>query len=427
MRAIAFTRPRSSVLSGISSVGSGVLGAGVFTYLFLSLAGRVLGPAGFAPLSTLWALVFIVGPGLFLPVQQELGRVIAGQRGERGGARAARKVQVIAAAMAVTVGVAALVAGDWLTRELFDGQWALLWCFEGAVVAYAVSFTARGIFSGLGDFKDFGRLVAAESVVRLAIGAVLVLVGVHSATAFGVAIAAAPLVSTLLVTRLGARTRLSPGLPATWRDSTRAMGWLALGSILAQTLANAGPLAVQVLASPGQEGQAGRFLSALVLARLSLYLFQAVQATLLPNLAALVAAGRTKELTLALRRLTVACLGLVVVTTIGAYLLGPLAVRLLFGSGFTLSRSTMALLAGASSVLVLAIALSGAAIAAGGHRMNALAWALGIVGLVVGTMLSQDLFLRVELGYLVGSCSVAVALLVGLPAYIRRTQPVDRG
>ena len=170
VRAIAFTRPRSTVLSGISSVGSGVLGAGVFTYLFLSLAGRVLGPAGFAPLSTLWALVFIVGPGLFLPVQQELGRVIAGQRGERGGARAARKVQVIAAAMAVMVGVAALVAGDWLTRELFDGQWALLWCFEGAVVAYAVSFTARGIFSGLGDFKDFGRLVAAESVVRLAIG-----------------------------------------------------------------------------------------------------------------------------------------------------------------------------------------------------------------------------------------------------------------
>ena len=164
-----------------------------------------------------------------------------------------------------------------------------------------------------------------------------------------------------------------------------------------------------------------------MLARLSLYLFQAVQATLLPNLAALVAAGRTEELTLALRRLTVACLGLVVVSTIGAYLLGPLAVRLLFGSGFTLSRSTMALLAGASSVLVLAIALSGAAIAAGGHRMNALAWALGILGLVVGTMLSQDLFLRVELGYLVGSCSVAVALLVGLPAYIRRTPSVDRG
>ena len=82
------------------------------------------------------------------------------------------------------------------------------------------------------------------------------------------------------------------------------MGWLVLGAMLAQSLANAGPLAVQVLADPSEEGQAGRFLSALVLARLSLYLFQAVQATLLPNVAVLVAASRVTELNTALRRLT---------------------------------------------------------------------------------------------------------------------------
>jgi O-antigen/teichoic acid export membrane protein len=423
VRAIASTRRGSTALSGLGSVGSGVLGAGVLTYLFLSLAGRVLGPVGFAPLSTLWALTFIVGPGLFLPVQQELGRVIGGQRGERGGARAARKVLLIAVGMVVVVGVAALAAGSWLTRELFDGHWALLWCFEGALAAYAVSFTARGVLSGLGDFKDFGRLVVAESAARLVIGGILALLGGRSAATFGVAIAAAPLVSTLIVTRLGARTRLAPGQPTTWRDATRAMGWLVLGAMLAQSLANTGPLAVQLLATPSEEGQAGRFLSALVLARLSLYLFQAVQATLLPNLAGLVAAGRTSELTLALRRLTSVCLVLVVVSTIGAYVLGPLAVRLLFGADFTLTRTTMALLAGASSVLVLATALSGAAIAAAGHRLNAAAWALGMIGFVVGTLLADGLFLRVELGYLLGSCTVAVALLLWLPPHIRRVAP----
>ena len=402
VRAIPFTRPLAGALSGLGSVGSGVLGAGVLTYLFLSLAGRVLGPAGFAPLSTLWALVFIVGPGLFIPVQQELGRVIGRQRGERGGGRAARKILLIGTGMVVAVGVAAVVAGDWLTRELFDGQGGLLWCFEGAVVAYALTYTARGVLSGLGEFKEFGRMVAAESLARLIIAAALVLLGYRSAVAFGLAIAVAPFISTLLVTRFGARTRLTPGLPATWRESTRAMGWLVIGAMLSQSLANAGPLAVQVLADPSEQGQAGRFLSALVLARLSLYLFQAVQATLLPNLAVLVAAGRITELNLALRRLTVACLGLVVVTTVGAFLLGPFAVRLLFGSGFTLTRTTMALLTGASSVFVLAMALSGAAIAASGHRMNALAWSLGIVGFAVGTLVADGLFLRVELGYLLG-------------------------
>jgi O-antigen/teichoic acid export membrane protein len=265
--------------------------------------------------------------------------------------------------------------------------------------------------------------VVAESAARLAIGGILALLGGRSAATFGVAIAAAPLVSTLVVTRFGARTRLTPGQPTSWRDATHAMGWLVIGAMLAQSLANAGPLAVQVLATPDEEGQAGRFLSALVLARLSLYLFQAVQATLLPNLAGLVAAGRTSEMTLALRRLTTVCIVLVVVTTIGAYLLGPFAVRLLFGPGFTLTRNTMALLAGASSVLVLATALSGAAIAAAGHRLNAVAWALGMVGFVLGTLLAHGLFLRVELGYLLGSCTVAVALLLWLPSHIRRSAP----
>ena len=407
-------------LSGVSSVGTGLLGAGVFTYLFLSMAGRVLGPEGFAPVSSLWALVFIVGPGLFLPMQQELGRIIAGQRRQRGGADALRKVSLIAAGMAALAIAASLAVGGWLTRELFSGRWAMLWCFEGSVVAYALTFVARGLLSGLGDFGRFGRLVAAESSVRLAIAGGLVLCHLRSATAFGVAISLAPVVSTALVTRLGTRVRVTSGLPVGWRQATRAVGWLVLGSLLAQFLANAGPLAVQLLATGAQADQAGRFLSALVVARLSLYLFQAVQATLLPNLAELVAQGRMTEVRAALRRVTAACTVLVVVASLGALLLGSLAVRVLFGSGFAISGTTMAMLAGASSMYVLAVALSGAAIAAAGHRLSATAWLSGCVGFVAGTLLVHDLFLRVEVGYLLGSSVAALVLLVGLPGHLRR-------
>jgi O-antigen/teichoic acid export membrane protein len=404
----------------VRSVGSGVLGAGLFTYLFLSLAGRVLGPEGFAPVSTLWALVFIVGPGLFLPVQQELGRVIGGQRGDRGGGHAVRKVALIAGSFALVTIAGTLAAGDWITRQLFGGNGALLWCFEASVVSYALTFVARGIFSGLGDFKDFGRLVAAESLARLVIGAALTLLGVRSATAFGVAICLAPVVSSAVVTRLGSKVRLRPGTRVGWRDVTRAMGWLVVGSMLAQFLANAGPLAVQLLATRAEENQAGRFLSALVVARLALYLFQAVQATLLPNLAELVAGGRIAELRRALRRLTVVCSVLVVVTTLGALVLGSLAVRVLFGAGFTISGRTMAVLAGASAVYVLAAALSGAAIASSGHRLSALAWLAGCLAFVLGTVVVHGLFLRVEVGYLLGSCTTAAVLLLGLPVHLRR-------
>ncbi|MDX6326023.1 MAG: hypothetical protein QOK15_2377 [Nocardioidaceae bacterium] len=416
--AAALSRP--GLLTGVRSVGSGVLGAGLFTYLFLSLAGRVLGPVGFAPVSALWAMVFIVGPGLFLPVQQELGRVIAGQRADRGGGHALRRVAVIAAAFClVTVG-GTLAAGPWLTRRLFSGNAALLWCFELSVVAYAVAFLARGVLSGLGHYPDFGRLVAAEAAARLVVSGILTLAGLRSATVFGAAIAVAPLIAAALVTRLGARTRLRPGSAVRWREVTRAMGWLVLGSLLAQGLANAGPLAVQLLAAVDQRNQAGRFLSALVIARLALYLFQAVQATLLPNVAELVAAGQLHVLRRALTRLTVACAGLIVVSTLGALVLGPWVVRLLFGERFVISGGTMAMLAGASGVYVLAAALSGAAIASGGHRLSAGAWLTGCAAFAAGTLLSSDLFLRVELGYLIGSCAAALVLLVGLPLHLRR-------
>ena len=423
MRAAARTRSRSGLLVGARSVGSGVLVAGVFTYLFLSLAGRVLGPVGFAPVSTLWAMVFIVGPGLFIPVQQELGRVIAGQRGARGGGHAVRKVALLAGGFGLATIAGTLAAGGWITRELFAGNAALLWCFEGSVVTYALTFVVRGVFSGLGDFKDFGRLVAAESAARFVIGAALTVFGARSATAFGVAIMLAPIVSTAAVTRLGAKVRLASGTPVSWRNVSQAMGWLVLGSLLAQFLANAGPLAVQLLASSDQANQAGRFLSALVVARLALYLFQAVQATLLPNLAELVSQGRIDDLRRGLRRLTVVCAVLVVVTTLGALLLGPLAVRLMFGAGFTISGTTMALLAGASAIYVVAAALSGAAIGSGGHRLSALAWLAGCLAFLAGTLLVQDLFLRVELGYLLGSCIAAAVFLVGLPVHLARHHP----
>jgi uncharacterized membrane-anchored protein len=78
------------------------------------------------------------------------------------------------------------------------------------------------------------------------------------------------------------------------------------------------------------------------------------------------------------------------------------------------------MLAGASSIYVLAMALSGVAIASAGHRLSALSWLAGCCAFVLGTALSGDLFLRVEIGYLLGSCAAAGVLLVGLPLHLRR-------
>ena len=77
------------------------------------------------------------------------------------------------------------------------------------------------------------------------------------------------------------------------------------------------------------------------------------------------------------------------VGTAGAYLLGPPVVRLLFGPGFDISSATMAILTAASTVYVLAAALSSAAIATGSHRLSGMSWLAGCVTFAAGTALGR--------------------------------------
>lgn len=411
----------SGFSAGLGSAAGGLLGAGVFTYVFLSLAGRVLGPNGFAPISTLWAMVFIVGPGLFMPMQQELGRVVAAHRGDRAGGTATRRAAVLAAGIGIVVIIAGIVASHWIVHVLLSGHWSLFWCFEASVVSWGLAYVTRGVFSGLGDFRQFGQLIATEAFLRLPVVGVFALFGVRGPVAFGVAIAAAPLCATAFVSRFGRRLALTPGPEVRWSELTHALGWLLAGSLLGQFLANAGPLAIQVLATHDQKAEAGRFLSALVIARIGFYLFQAVQATILPNLAELAARRQLVDLEAAIRRLVIICGGLVVLSTLGGLIAGPLVVHVLFGHGFVIGAVTMAILAGASAVYILAAALSSAAIAASGHRLAALAWLVGSVAFVLGTAVSHDLFVRVEVGYLIGSSAAAAVLLIWLPRAVRRS------
>src|SRR5687767_1201460 len=164
-------------LTGLRSTGAGVVGAGLCTYGFLTLAGRVLGPSDFAPVSALWALVFVVGPGLFLPLQQEVGRLLASQRAGRGGGRARRLVGAVGGVLVVVVVAATLALAGPVVDELFAGREALLWCFLFSVAAYAVSFLARGTVTGLGDFPGYGALVLGEAAVRLVIAVAATLAG----------------------------------------------------------------------------------------------------------------------------------------------------------------------------------------------------------------------------------------------------------
>src|SRR3989442_14259057 len=65
---------------GTLAVGAGLIVSGVTSYGFLAISARALGPERYAPLGVLWALTYVVCPGVFLPLEQEVGRALSSRR-----------------------------------------------------------------------------------------------------------------------------------------------------------------------------------------------------------------------------------------------------------------------------------------------------------------------------------------------------------
>ena len=77
-RASAVERARRMVPEGTFAVGAGLAISGITTYGFQILAFRGLSKPDYAALNALWVFVFVLAPGVFLPLEQEVGRAVVG-------------------------------------------------------------------------------------------------------------------------------------------------------------------------------------------------------------------------------------------------------------------------------------------------------------------------------------------------------------
>ena len=405
---------------GTFTVGSGLVIAGIASYLFLAISARALGPDLFAPLSVMWVITFLAGPGFFLPVEQEVTRALAHRRanGVGGGpviVRAAKLGGILAAILVVV----SLIFSPLIVKHLFDGYWWLFVGFLLGLVGYYAGHLGRGTFSGMGRFGAYGLYMGSEGVIRMAFCVALASVGVKAVGAYGIAVGIPPLLAVALAVRRE-RNLYEPGPEAPWGEVSSNLGWLLAGSVLAAFMVNAGPIAVTILATPDQKSLAGKFTTSTVIARVPLFLFQAVQASLLPKLALLVGAGRFTDFRAGLRRLLTAVSGLGVAAIVGAFLIGPLVVRILFGPDYDLGRRNLTMLAASAALYMVAITMSQAIIALHGHARVAIGWAVGVVVFVVVTALGTDLLLRVEMGLVVGSAASVLALWLLLRSLMKR-------
>jgi O-antigen/teichoic acid export membrane protein len=421
------------VPEGTYAVGLGLLISGITAYGFQILAFKGLTKSEYAALNGLWILVFVVAPGFFLPLEQEVGRAVADRRArEIGGGPVVRKAAFAGTVLAGSLLAIAVIgaAAFGLTDRLFHGQEVLLVCFVIALGTYAVQHITRGTLSGNGRFGPYGMILGAEGVFRILPVIVLYAAGIDDLLWYGLALAVPPLLAALVAIR-GQHGLVDPGPDAEWSELSTNLTLLFLGSLAAQALSYAAALGVLVLAQGKVERDAAAdFIVGFFIARIPILLFQAIQAALLPKLAALSGAGKHDDFRSGLKKLVMIVVGVGVLGVIAGATIGPTVGEILFGDKFNLGSRDLTLLFLGSAAFIFALTLAQALIALLGHGRALIAWTVGLV-FCVGVMALgssatvDDLFLRAELGYVVGCATAATMMLIFLVVQVRGQGPVS--
>jgi len=391
------------------TIAIGLIIAGVATYAFFRVGASALGGGEeFAPIAAMWFAMFALAPGFFLPIEQELGRALAHRRAlGQGGRPVVTKIAALTLVVSTVVVVGLAISSPWLTGSYFSGNWLMFAALIIGFLSYAPVHLSRGICSGQGRFTPFAVVVASDGVMKIVGTVALTVIGITAVGAYAFAIAVAPLFAVIAIGMRGS-LRTEPGPPAQWREITQNFGWLLLGTACAAVLLNAGPIAANILASENEADAVTRFSYGVLLARVPLFMFQAIQASLLPRLARLAAQRSFDEFRRGLRLLVIVVAGIGVAGTIFGALLGPWTLRLVYDAD--LGGRTLAMLALSSALYMMALAVSQAVLALEDHAYVALGWVISIIMFVIGTWLSSDdVFQRTEIGLVASSAAAVIA------------------
>ena len=399
--------------------GLGVL-AGT-SYVTLVLAGRLLGATAFAGIAVLYVLVSSFATGMFLPVEQEIAR----RRGhERGSATfdpsLVRRAVVVSLVAAIAICLLAVAARP-VPLRLLGGNWNLLAALCVALPGYACCFVSRGVFAGSRELGRYGLQLGVEGGFRLAGMLCLVVIGAHSAAAVGWLFAAAPWIA--LAASLAGRAAHLPGARVSivlGGSLVPALGLLLISSLAAQLLVNAGPVIIQLLATPAERARAGAFLAALVVVRIPVFLFTAVQPSFLPAMATHAAVDRKADFVALTRRVLTTCLVLTVVSTVVAAALGPMVIRLVFGFRDGVGAVTFLAMGLSVGLYLAAMIFAQALLGRGMHAWTTAGWLIGLAGLLAGTALPGTAVGRATAGFLLGAVAAACVYAVLLGIALRR-------
>ncbi|MCQ3806054.1 MAG: hypothetical protein OXB92_09920 [Acidimicrobiaceae bacterium] len=379
---------------------------GIATYAFLVVARRALGEAAYGGLAVLWGLVYILGPGLFQPLEQEIARATANRASrDEGSAPVLRQATRIGLVQLLLVEAA--VVGGWPLGldGLLDHKISLLVALMLSLACFMGAECVRGVLSGRHEFNRYRSYFAAEGSTRFLLAAALAIVGVEAVGAYATAIAVAFAVAAVVAVG-SLRPFVNPGPPAPLGELRPALGWLLVASLSEAFLLNVGPVAMEIIGKGLGEEAPGVFLNGLIISRVPLFFFQAVRAALLPNLAGLAGDDDLNGFRNLQLRLVAAVVGVAALTVVVMALVGPWLVNFLFGD--EIGSLDMALLSASGGGLMVLLSLSLGLVALDHTRLAVIGYLVGVWTFPVGLLFANEPFLRVEVALVAAVAAGAV-------------------
>ena len=335
--ASAVDRARRMVPEGTFAVGAGLAISGVTTYGFQILAFRGLSKPDYAALNALWVFVFVLAPGVFLPLEQEVGH--ARRRRASCAASAAGRSCAAPVCSAARSRSCSRRRSSCSRRTTADRAQQVqrsrrAWSCASivALFTFGIEYLARGAFAGVGPLRrvrrEPRRPKASSACCRASRSR-----SPTSPTRSGTGCASRFRRCSRPASRCTGRQGLTqPGPDAPWSELSSNLGYLLGGSLLAQVLSYAPFLGAQVLAKPDSSAPRSPTSSSASSCRASRSCCsRRCRPRCCPKLSTLVSAGRDDEFQNGVRKLVLIVVGIgvlgVVVGGLDRAVRGPDPVR----------------------------------------------------------------------------------------------------
>lgn len=406
---------RMRVFRQTGALAAGTVVGGLLAYAFFAMATRTLGARQAAPVAVLWTYWVITAAILTFPLQHWSIRLLA--EGAEG--TIARSQRRIWAGTAVASTLSALLT--YLARDVLFHDPSLVYPVMVAAITAGAAFSGlvRGGLAGRRRYVATGISMAAENLLRVALGVVVALAG-GGPMAFGFALVAGSLSGFLWLSSLRFKGRNAAEAESIASPLALASG-LAAGSLIAQVVLTGGPVALAVMGGTPQQVTSLFLALALWRAPYLIALGVAPQLTLGLSRAAL--AGDNRRLRRARRWTVLVILGAAILAFLaGATIIDPI-LRVVFGSDVVLDWQTLALIGAGTAFAVGNLVLMLLMLALGTSRFLNRAW-LGAVIVAAAVLVAVPLPAtdRVATAFMTAQVT-AFALLLTAPLRELRTTP----